>query len=244
MTFSPLPTLQYRSVRLVLHFVCYCLLQATARFHVQSQALPYSHQICYVTTQLQPSVTVHQSMFHAMQGSELRAIPETQLSRFSPQRRTNPSGPYGGPQSVQIPSQAEAPQGNLTTPSQSQVQYRNTPIDWASNPNAQAGAPPQQTSDPLGVPPRTITLSENADLENVNPAVPVAKRDNAVKGGAPLASTATGIKGDPARALAEQSGPDTAGTQHTAHSTQCQKDVCIHQQYTVASGIIVTVVPT
>ena len=166
----------------------------------------------YVTSQLQPSVTVHKSMFHAMQGSELSAIPETQLSRFSPQRRTNPSTPYGGAQSVQIPSQAEAPQGNLPTASlQLQGQYRNTPTDWASNPNAQAGAPQQQTTDPLGVPPRTITLSENADLENVNPGLPGTKRDNAVKGGAPLGSKATG---DPARALAEQSGPDTGTPAH------------------------------
>ena len=63
-----------------------------------------------------------------------------------------------------------------------------------------------QPSGISGIPARTMTLSENADLENVNPAVPVGKREDAPKNASPFGqhSSAAAASEVPSRALTKQ----------------------------------------
>lgn len=132
-----------------------------------------------------------------------------QESRFSPQRgppsTSAPNLPYAGSGGTSLVSASQQPQ----------VRYSSTPVDWGqtsqtSQPTAMAADKPQERpKDALEVPLRTMTLSENADIENVNPARPVTKREVAGKDAAPLGTRAAAMPDAASGAVAEQADPRT-----------------------------------
>lgn len=165
-----------------------------------------------------------------------------QESRFSPQRvphatdlaqadtaHANPAHPPEPPSSQYMTTPADwAQPGQTTQPAAMTAErYAASKVPAGNNaPSAAEGSMNLSQGQPKGtlnVGPRTMTLSENADLENVNPAAPVTKREAGSKIVAPLGAKTTANPGARDGAMAEQRTPAaaarTTGNVCIAHSS-------------------------